>query len=307
MGIIVIILLYVLDGAFTSIFSNDTYYKSSWVLNKKNESYDVAFLGNSRIYTQLYTDTLSKKLGKKCINLGVDGTNIMHHELLLDLFLKNNNKIKYLVYNIDPWSLSFNLNDPKRTWILLNEINDSAVFSEYASVFGYRTYLWRYFPFWKFTEYNSRLGLVAAINSKFNLIKQEYHIQNGDYLKPNNYIVDTHKMNRMGDIPDKFKVNTQNLYYLNKMIALCKSRNVKLLLITAPILDLQKQVTKKTDPITQQYLTPIFDTNHIPYLDFTHLDIGLDYHNFYDYHHLNSLGKTKYNSILAEELLKQFE
>ena len=177
LGVIVIILLYIFDFAFSSIFSSDKYYKSSWVLNKKNEIYDVAFLGNSRVYTQIYTDSLTHKLGKNCVNLGVDGTNIMHHYLLLNLFLKQHNTIKYLVYNIDPWSLSFNLDDPKRTWILLNEINDSSVYSEYKSVFGYRTYLWRYFPFWKFTEYNSRLGLLAAANSKLNLLKQEYNIK----------------------------------------------------------------------------------------------------------------------------------
>lgn len=307
MGVIVIILLYIFDFAFSSIFSRDKYYKSSWVLNKKNESYDVAFLGNSRVYTQLSTDSLSKKLGKKCINIGVDGTNIMHHALLLELFFKQNNKIKYLVYNIDPWSLSFNLNEPKRTWILLNEINDSSVYSEYKSVFGYRTYLWRYFPFWKFTEYNSRLGLLAAVNSKLNLLEQEYNIKNGDYLKPNNMVVDTHKLNSMANISDNFKVNNQNLYFLEKMIALCKSKNVKLIMITAPILNIQQQITKKTDLITNKYLSPIFDKTQTPYLDFTHLDIGLAFHNFYDYHHLNNLGKTKYNSILAEELQKQFD
>ncbi|MDZ4759397.1 MAG: hypothetical protein SGJ10_14830, partial [Bacteroidota bacterium] len=235
-----------------------------------------------------------------------DGTNIMHHYLLLDLFLKQNNHIEYLVYNIDPWSLSFKLDDPKRTWILLNNISDENVLAQYQSIFGTRAYFWRYAPFWKFAEYNSRLGVIAAANSKLGLLKQEYQVKNGDYLKPNNNTVDTHKFNKMTEIPDSFKVNRQNLYYLEKLITLCKIKNVKLVMITAPILKLQERLTVKIDAITKSYFLPILNKNNIPYLDFTHLSLGHDYHNFYDYHHLNSLGKTKYNSILAVELLKQF-
>ncbi len=241
------------------------------------------------------------------MNIGVDGTNMMHHYLLLDLFLKQNNDIKYLVYNIDPWSLSFNLDDPKRTWILLNQLHHDEVYQQYLSVFGSRTYLWRYFPFWKFVEYNSRLGLIAAANSQLDLIKQEYNTATGDYITPNNNIVDTHKINRMADIPDNFKVNIQNIYYLEKMIALCKSKQVKLIMITTPILKLQPQITMQVDRIAQQHLLPILNKSNIHYLDFTHLDICHDFHYFYDYHHLNSMGKTKYNTILAQKLLKQFE
>lgn len=48
------------------------------------------------------------------------------------------------------------------------------------------------------------------------------------------------------------------------MIALCKSKNVKLIMITAPILNIQQQITKKTDLITNKYLSPIFDKTQTP-------------------------------------------
>ena len=77
-------------------------------------------------------------------------------------------------------------------------------------------------------------------------------------------------------------------------------------MITAPILELDEQVTKNVNRMATSFLMPILQENQLPCIDLTQSAIGGDYHNFYDYHHLNNLGKTKYNSILAEELLKEF-
>lgn len=293
----------ILDRTFESVFKKDIYYKSSWLLNKKGESYDVGFLGNSRIFTQLYTDSLSKKLHQSCINLGVDGTNILHHYLLLQHFLQHN-KLNHLVYNIDPWSLSFKLDDPKRTWVLMNNLDDETIYNEYRNTFGYKAWAWKYVPFWRYAEYNARLGIISVGNSQFHLLTPEYNTQTGDYIKDNKNTIDLHKKNRFTELSDSFKVNEQNIYFLKKLIALCRSKGVKLSFITAPILNTAPHIRTKIHYIQSKYLQPILDQEKIDYIDFTNIELTKDFRNFYDDHHLNYLGKKKYNTILAEELLK---
>lgn len=105
----------------------------------------------------------------------------MQHYLLLEHFLANGNKIHDLYMDLPIVKMNYDLNSTTRIWCFLPYINsDTAVASEIRRQFDYQTmFYWKYIPFFKYAEFNSKIGPITVI-SKFVKIAPNPYNEWGD-------------------------------------------------------------------------------------------------------------------------------
>ncbi len=79
------------------------------LLNNKISS-DIIILGSSRALNNYNPELINKITGRTCYNLGFSGSNIVFHEMVLDLILESKYKPKTIIYNIDDYGTLYSVN-----------------------------------------------------------------------------------------------------------------------------------------------------------------------------------------------------
>lgn len=294
-------LLYLADIIFTNTLSNDPLNKVAFARHFKNETFDFAFLGNSRVLVMSRTEELQKLTGKRGINLALDGSNIMHQYLILSNFL-DKNQVKDVYMNIDPWGLQFGLDNPSRIWCFMPFINDPIVSSELANIFGkYEVTLWRLFPFQRYSYFNSRLGPFSLINSKISFIPTPFN-SCGDYSHIAEEIIP--KKPVLDDVKLNILVKKANVRFLIKILKLCHLKGVQLHLYTAPVIISYYRNHTNIDSVLNSVILPTANMFNVNYTNFCLETLCSDSTNFYDHHHLNKRGVEKFTPLLKELMEK---
>lgn len=90
----------------------------------------------------------------------------------------------------------------------------------------------------------------------------------------------------------------KNQYWLEEIIRLCREKGIELWIVKSPSnLELEEKPLLNTVKATaERYSVPFHDFNE------NYWDIGLDETMFYDAHHLDALGATRFSRYFAEEL-----
>ncbi len=290
-------LLWLADFIFTKTLRHDPLNKVAFARQFRNDTFDFAFLGNSRVLVMSRTEELQKLTGKRGINLGLDGSNLMHQYLILADFLENN-FIKDLYLNIDPWGLQLSLNNPARIWCFMPFIGDYEVYENFEYIFGKKQAgLWLYAPFARYAYFNSRQGPVSVINSEIGFMSKSYN-KHGDLKRIPNKTIPMKKI--VGDKASKILLNKDNLHYLKKIMELCRSKKVKLHVYTAPVFLPHYQKYSNIDTILNTTLFPLVAKYGGSYTNFCIKPFCSDTASFYDLHHLNKKGVGQFTPLLQK-------
>lgn len=222
-------LFWLLDEGFSYVFRNGYYTKIQWLYKMENQEFDYAVHGSSRAFTTVDIPKIDSARKLKGINISVDGSSIPDQFIMLKLFLENGNKIKRLYLQVDPFSSNtediFDFAIPK----FFPYIKDDRVFNHFKQ-FGAEWYAYRYIPFYRYAKFNTLWGPHEVLIDKYRLLPTDFD-KYGDYFYP--------EVGYKG--PEKLRDFTWPLdgkyTWLNQIIDLCKSHNVKLILFTAPVAD----------------------------------------------------------------------
>lgn len=144
------------------------------------------------------------------------------------------------------------------------------------------------------------------INSKQDFIKEENW---GGFVTSNNHykkekIDSLLKVNSLinSDIKNDYSVSNVNLWYLGKIVKLCKENNVKLFFIRSPLPD---YVEIHNEGVFNDILKNEFEG--IPFLDFKNFKLSGE--EFSDMQHLNYKGSKKlslfFNDLIVDGLLEK--
>ena len=101
---IYLLICFPLSILYENYFKNnlDLSLKPNWILAKKNQHFDFAVLGSSRVINLVDVQAIEQKNKNQGINLGSSGTGLPETFLLLNQFLKNGNTIDTLFLEINP-------------------------------------------------------------------------------------------------------------------------------------------------------------------------------------------------------------
>ena len=219
-----LILMLLLDLAFTQVYLKDNKRnKINSIYNSKPKNFDVIFLGSSRANNHFIPSIFEKK-GLKTFNYGISGSHLFETALMLELMLERGYKIKNVIIQIDLNIGGDQKPAPKYTAQFLPFIHHSKTISNYLSSqpdFA----AWYYIPFYRYIEYGAVIGFRECWDTFTE--KPTTLLQNGGYY-PLKKTGKKMKNNLTG-----LKVK-RNVSY-EKIKALCKKNNIRLIAITTPI------------------------------------------------------------------------
>lgn len=303
---LILTLMIILDHTFTQIVPTNTVVKNYWLLSKKKESYDMAFIGPSRVLHSIDCEVFEQRHKGKAINLGLSGVGYAEQYLVLRKLLEENEvKIKQLFievsyYNlIDPDSA---FSYPFHEYYYFPYIQTDYVYEVIKdnSKKRYKSWAWKNIPFMRYAEYNSNLRPLVLFtstlregsgDSEFDKYGTIYlnEASKEEVFKPHYYT--------------NSEMNEKTILYLEKMIALAKRNSTEVILFTSPVYSKVVSFDKKTLLNYKNTVNRIVSENKLEYYDFEHHVLCDSIANFYDVTHLNKRGAIMFSQNLSDSLL----
>jgi hypothetical protein len=287
--------------------------KQNWILNLTNKSVDYIVIGSSKSEQGADVTTIYKNSKLDGLNLSCSGCGIAEQFLLLNEFLQKNYTKNVLLMvdftTFDPNQFTYPFHD----YLYFHRFGDTDVSNVIFDQTNVKKFLiWKYIPFVRYAEFNSEFKRLI-----YNEIKLE--IDNRGFSNPKKTkVINSQRTNSFDnqsngiqkyDEINRMKIDDQAKNYLNKIINLCETKKIKLILASFP------EYTKGSPNFEIKVRNPLRNLvrlialeNNLKYLDLTELELCQNKNNFNnDGVHLNLTGLTLLTPILENLLLKNFE
>ncbi|MFT4698463.1 MAG: hypothetical protein ACI9SJ_001612 [Flavobacteriaceae bacterium] len=269
--------LYLSDFIYTQVYINSKpRNKLQYILNTKNDNFDVVFIGSSRVASHIDTKLFDSLSHKKTINLGVEGAGLNDNLLQLKLLIDSNHISNVFLHidtnfeNISPSNIAISEAMP----FLKNKIIKNHL-KKYFKNFEKLEYI----PFYKYAVNDPEIGFRELFFSGINK-KPRINPNVGFIPKFGNEIPVIES-----SLPNI--IREENII-LDEIIEICKKNQISLTLFISPYCSKIK---------TEDYIKKL--TNKFPNL--INLSKGYNDKLFYDCGHLNNQGATIFTTDLYNE------
>lgn len=196
----------------------------AYIYNK--EQSDILILGASRASHHYNSDMISKELGVSCFNAGMDGMPIYHQYLCLLKSIENG-PVKEVIIDLSPAQVTKGWMTEHFSKMTPFYWSNDSVRKVIDTESKYRENS-KYLYLSSFVQYNSRIHLLTELfySRKSNRIKG---------FDPLPYSGKKFIKQKQGD-ETEFKIDENALVYMDKIVSLCKSKNIKLFFVVSPSL-----------------------------------------------------------------------
>lgn len=267
-------------------------YKHKWMLNNA-KNVETLILGSSHTYFGVNPE----KIKSPTFNLAFTSQNFEYDYILLNQYIEHCNTLKHLILPISYFSLFSNgFENGKDWWYAIN----------------YKIYM-NCDIHSDFSKYNFELSHPTVYKGKLlSLLHPSENLQCTDLGMGTAYSIDN-KQERWDDAKaaierhtkDDFSRLEENMVFLNKIISLCKNKNVNLILITTPTWHtyykgLNKDQLARMNGAINELLR---NYEFVEYYNFLTDDRFME-DDFYDCDHLSNIGADKFSEILNELIIK---
>lgn len=273
-------LLFILDKAYTFIYSNGTpRNKISYLLSIEGKTLDYVFIGSSRVDNNIDPEVIERYTGGSAINLGIQGAEINDYLLVLQLLKKQNINTKTVFIQIDyVYNLSGSSDFLKST--LMPYIEDDVI-SSYIRNQESEFYYLRNIPFYRYLRYDYKLGFretfLTAIGKESKL-----NVEKGYWPK---FGYSGKKFEAR--LPEKILAENENLAALESFAA---KNGFKIVYFTAPFCYSTENINfidKLQNKLPGLWnFSRVFQKNEV----------------FFDCLHLNDVGAKRFSKILSEKI-----
>lgn len=267
--------------------------------------YDLIFIGSSHTYCTFDPKIFDERLGCSSYNMGMPLQLIAstYYELL-DIL--EHQKPKTIVMDVywGVMSSDFQINQVTQ---LFQVLNNDALKQEYISkVFPLSEkvkysvdalkYQSDYFAY-KTDEYDEKVrkafGLVKPAEETHQTGKEEYGGKGFVYCDYNLLPDEYDRTNQFKELDgNSFSFSNEQMKYLDKIIELCREKDIQLIFVTAPVAPVSMGYIKNYDAIHDK-INDVAEKNGIPYFDYNIISKEeglLTDENFRDDAHLNYSG-----------------
>ena len=279
---ITLFLMFILDNVYSYAFQKgQARSKIQYIIQLKNQDYDLAFFGSSRTENHIDCKLITKLTGKSCVNFGIGGGSPGDMLILMKLAQDRNINFKNVFMQVD-----YNYNSSGTTKYFeanLVPFIENPVIKEHISNNNQENII-NELPFYRYMIFDKVIGMREAFASYFNLGRKKY-IEEG-YLP---------KQGVGNALAGKFptKINDTNKEF-EQMLELYQTTNTKLEFFTSP------------------YCPRIENRNYFMSLVENRIS---DLHNYIDLFdnkeeyfancgHLNESGAETFSTVLVKDLIK---
>ncbi len=284
----------------------NNYNESRWneFYAQPKNSLDMVFIGSSHSYCTFDPEIVDKGLGTNSYQMGMplqhmDSTYYTLREIL------NYQKPKTVVVEVY-WDMMDDEFELTQAGYLFQVMKNSELEKEYIKeVFPlsekimYNINIFRYQKDY-FAYRNSKLKEKIENNYGVSLPAAQRQQGTEKYRSKGYTFCDYHmlpnefdKTNQFKDLDGKeWEINSTQVKYLEKIVSLCKSSNINVIFVTAPIANVSMGYIKNYDKIHDS-IQKIADENNVKYLDYNIVNRNeklFTHDNFRDDAHLNHSG-----------------
>lgn len=259
---------------------------------------DVLIQGASRVAFGMNTSILHKKTGLSCYNLGLPNSYIDESLALLEIYLKNNKKPKYLFLEVSANYFDFN-QTVFHSFLFVPYMEDELITSIVRRN-DFLLYTLHYFPLFKYSIYNGesisqfcsglsrRLKNTSAYDSAFGY-KPMTCEWDGKF--------DAFKEKNPNGI--SYKLDESKMKSFIQYMDLIKKYNIKLFLYEAPILKEALPYFKNHDSIAN-VITKIASEYNVTYVSFANLPMNSNRLYFVNSMHTCATGSDTFTEIFYD-------
>lgn len=259
---------------------------------KHNHAYDVLFLGSSRAEMHFNPKIFDSITGLKSYNTGISGASPKISLALLKIYCHQHHKPKFIVLNIDYFSLQNDtdrLNDFPRYFPYLNNIN---LRNELQQI-DHRFLSFYYNPLHSL-PYTQIDYLSASLHGWLNIPGKYDSLMYKGFQTSS---IQTFKHDDKPVVKHGF-ISIKNRKYIDSIILFTKANDIQMIVITSPVYGGgDKNVLNKTKLVSQ--LKNIAYLHHIPYLNYTDSFIYRNPLLYTDILHLNRQGARIFSKSIS--------
>jgi hypothetical protein len=278
---IIILTMALLDVLYTAIYmQSDSRSKIDYLYNSKNKSYDVVFLGSSRVNNH-FVPKIFNDQGYSTFNFGITRSRLEESALMLQMMVERHYKIKTLILQVD---LNINSNDHSEAIrsLFMPYLHSSKTIRDfYSTIPEYNQLL--FIPFYRYMHYDARIGFremyYSAIHKKTNAL-------DNDGFYP--LLTDQRPM----VAADLSKYYPKRNKGYEEIKAICKKNHINLIAMTTPMC---------METINREY----FNHLHEIYPEIRRFENAVtDDKYFSTCGHMNKDGATEFTKIVFKALFK---
>lgn len=261
--------------------------------------YDAVFLGSSRAEMHYHPEIFDSITQLNSYNIGISGASPKICLSILKAYCKQHGKPRYVIYNIDAYSLKHDS----------NTLYSFARYFPYLSNEYLRKELQKIDPRFNSFYYNAFHSLPY---SQIDYLSASLH---GWLNTPGKYDTlcykgyQTSEMNaslfRTNQPPHYSYIHVKNRAYIDSVIQFCQLQEIQLLLVSSPIYQKANQQIINKNQITEQ-LQNIAYTHKIDFWDYSGGKLSADSNLYTDYHHLNRAGASLFSRQFSHDFNNKF-
>lgn len=296
---IFMLMLYLVDYVIQEGLKTSNYREvSKWnEVIKGGIDANILIVGSSRALVHYDCELIEAATGKKCYNLGFDGTLFEHQQLILDLYLKNNKAPETLVWNVDFHSFEhskefygFEQLIPYQEQL---EIKLLLKANEVTDVLLYQIPVLRY-------SFNPKMKMVGLLNF-FELYAVRPPLVKG-YRKSDKVwdgAFDRFKEANAEGI--SYELEEQLFTQFTDELNAFKHEGISIVLVISPIYQDAKKLLRNTNQFTSR-IRSLSQGDGFTFFDYSEDSINYSKDNFYNGSHLNRNGAFIFSSKIAFEI-----
>lgn len=283
---LLLLLAFLLDPLFTSVFREGQGTKAQWLMGMRDQRFDVAVIGSSRAWWNISMDQLDSACGTRSISLANNHFTPAEMLLAMKAFLRNGNRARVLLLQVDHSSLTDEQEGFSSTvYDFVPFLEDTLVYAHLAPR-GDEWFWLRHVPFWRYAKYDFKWGVEQAVLTAWGRRTVPFDAT-GSYFSPNDrfygkagvpYAPSGH---RMGED-------------LRALFALCEQHGITVIPFTAPYYELEMPAGAVGAParvLAEEGLRLIDYSDSLP-----------EKRWFNDNKHLNRKGGRRFTEMLARAL-----
>jgi len=294
-----------LSWGYTALF---TRYKSNqskrnWTLVRKGDTMDYATIGSSRVFHMIDVPLLNTLIEKKGMNIGTSGSSFSDNYALLVKYLEHN-QIKSLILNVDEMgfhsSTGYHYHFADYEYMpYFFEDTIRQVFKDNVPQWKY--YLWTMVPISRYIEFNEYYQIDSLILLHANKRICKLDTTAGTELLYNMRYKNFLHTDTLPVVCDTLKIEPRDEVYFNKILSLCRAKNITVILVTTPLYS--KGIYAPSNRLKfQSYIEQLAKKEKLPYINFYEVKGLQNIHYFRDMTHTNIQGTRLYTRYLAAKL-----
>lgn len=286
------------DRVLDEMARRDATSKINWIFAKEGERWAIGVTGSSVTYVGVDGLAIERETGYPTINLGINGSALPEQLTVARHFLSRNT-VDCLVLVVGVWDISTSgYSHPYREYDHLPYLHEDVVRRGLVDEYGFRAQLWRWVPGFKYSEFNTKVGLVSAqrlirgVPSPFDERGADLRSEQMSYEED---------LRLRGMEPSELQWSVRRKEAFRELVRVATTKAASVAVVQAPEFGgYQYLVGNRADAL--EFFEKEAARLAVPFLPTDHLGFVATRSNFYNRNHLNREGADVFRSWLTSEL-----